>query len=249
MKWRDQLVSVSTKKAVTFDLAAVVTFPFTIFVEGNTDMTITDTLLGSSFIERAFVIVVERGGSVRWLLEHFFDADAQVKTDLLVTLKDSAQFSMKSVQVGGSVTNTKITLILDGQDSQAHIVGRVSSSGNGNHSYIVVQHHYAPDTTSSMELKAVVADASSLSYEGTITIEELGFRSTAHQEQKNLIVGSLAKVTSVPNLQVLTNDVKCGHGSAVSYVNEEHLFYLQSRGISLFEAEKMIIDGFLFIEA
>lgn len=222
-------------------------YPLTIIVPEQTVMTITDHISGLINTRRTIVLVLKEGSFVRWDTHHAVSNDAQITTDLTVMLAVSAQFTAGWVQTGGTMTKTTLIFELFGAHAQARMIGRLTGDGTGQHTYTALQLHKAPDTKSFVELKAVLADASRLRYEGTITIEETGDGSCAHQEQKNLIVGECAQVTSIPNLQVLTNDVQCGHGSAVSYLNEEHLFYLQSRGIDLAQAGRMIIQGFLSI--
>ena len=53
-----------------------------------------------------------------------------------------------------------------------------------------------------------------------------------------------AKAHSVPNLEILCDDVVCGHGSTVGPLEEEHLYYLQSRGLSQERAERVLLRGF-----
>lgn len=53
-----------------------------------------------------------------------------------------------------------------------------------------------------------------------------------------------AKANSVPNLEILCNDVICGHGSSVGPLENEPLYYLMSRGISRARAERVLVRGF-----
>ena len=53
-----------------------------------------------------------------------------------------------------------------------------------------------------------------------------------------------AKADAIPNLEIENNEVRCGHAASVGPVDEEALFYLQSRGISRREAERLIVFGF-----
>ena len=134
--------------------------------------------------------------------------------------------------------------MLAGQKSKVDVVGsyllidKIST-------FDVLQLHTAPKTTSSVELKTVLDGTAQFEYRGNIKIEQSAPGSSAHQENKNLVVSSQAKALSIPSLEALNDDVQCGHGSAVSYINEDHLFYLASRGIAQHVAKKMIIDGFI----
>ena len=73
-------------------------------------------------------------------------------------------------------------------------------------------------------------------------------RSSGFETNRNLVLSPGAKAHSVPNLEILCDDVICGHGSSVGPLEHEHLYYLQSRGISRERAERALIRGF-FSEA
>ena len=107
------------------------------------------------------------------------------------------------------------------------------------------QIHKAPKTCSSVVLKMVVKDRAHCAYKGRIFIDEQGSKTEASQHHKALVLSPKASVTSEPTLEVLTHDVVCNHGSAIAYLNQEHLEYLMSRGISDQHAERLIVDSFL----
>lgn len=137
------------------------------------------------------------------------------------------------------------SFMLVGPYAQVTLTGRVLLKEEGKQTITVEQLHHAPDTSSCLEIHAVLDDKSFLDYQGTITIEKEALRSKAFQTQKNLIISPQAQVTSIPNLQVLTHEVQCGHGSAVSHLNDDHLFYLQSRGLRYDAARQCMVAGFL----
>lgn len=139
----------------------------------------------------------------------------------------------------------KQLFLLSGKDAQVTVSGSYLLSGHAFATFEVMQLHKAPNTVSAVMLKAVLDDKAKFEYRGTITIEPEAQGSKAHQTNKNLIVSSHAQALSIPVLEALADDVQCGHGSAVSYVQEDHLFYLASHGIAQEQAKKMIIQGFL----
>ena len=69
-------------------------------------------------------------------------------------------------------------------------------------------------------------------------------RTRAHQTNRNVKLSAEAWAESVPNLEIETNDVICSHASAVSPVDEEQRFYLESRGVPTSIAERLIVEGF-----
>jgi Fe-S cluster assembly protein SufD len=59
-----------------------------------------------------------------------------------------------------------------------------------------------------------------------------------------MVLSESAKADAIPNLEIEANDVRCGHAASVGPVEEETLFYLQSRGIPRDEAERLVVTGF-----
>jgi Fe-S cluster assembly protein SufD len=69
-------------------------------------------------------------------------------------------------------------------------------------------------------------------------------RSDGYQKSSTLILSDDAKASAIPGLEILNNDVKCSHGATISNLSPDELFYLQTRGISRDEGEKLLTRGF-----
>jgi Fe-S cluster assembly protein SufD len=95
-----------------------------------------------------------------------------------------------------------------------------------------------------MFLKGAVADHAKSVFSGLIRIEKEGQKSNAHQTNRNLVLSDGAEAHSVPNLEILADDVRCGHGSAVGPLDEEQRYYLQSRGLDRPRADRLQVKGF-----
>jgi Fe-S cluster assembly protein SufD len=106
------------------------------------------------------------------------------------------------------------------------------------------QRHRAPETESDLLIKSVLFDQASLDYEGLIRIEKKAQRSNAYQRNDNLILGKGARVETKPELEILADDVRCGHGATIGGINEDVWFYLVSRGIDGRRAAALFLEGF-----
>src|SRR5436190_1119631 len=80
-----------------------------------------------------------------------------------------------------------------------------------------------------LTIKSVLFDESRLYCENLIRIEKDAQKVVASEQNKNLLIGEKSRVVSIPKLEVEANDVSCQHGAAISKLNNDHLFYLQSR--------------------
>jgi Fe-S cluster assembly protein SufD len=107
-----------------------------------------------------------------------------------------------------------------------------------------LQDHHAPRTESQLLFQGAVADQARSVYSGLIRIRRGAHGSNAFQTNNNLVLSEGAHADSVPNLDIDENDVRCSHASTVGPVDEEQLYYLESRGIEPAVAERLIVVGF-----
>jgi Fe-S cluster assembly scaffold protein SufB len=109
----------------------------------------------------------------------------------------------------------------------------------------VVVHHRAPNTRANTVLKGVGRDQAKVRFVGRIIIDENCGNTNSFLTERILLLSDQATAEAIPDLEILTDDVKCSHAASISRIPEEHIFYLQSRGIGRTEAEDMIVEGFL----
>ena len=140
--------------------------------------------------------------------------------------------------------DVKIEVVLNGEGATAKINGAYILNQSNVALVETTQHHRAPHTRTELMVKGGLKDRGAAEYRGTITIDKNAQGSYASQENKNMILGRDARVTSVPNLQVLTDDVRCFHGSAVGRIDDELLFYLCARGIGESQARHLLLKAF-----
>jgi Fe-S cluster assembly protein SufD len=81
-------------------------------------------------------------------------------------------------------------------------------------------------------------------YSGLIRVDPEAVRTRAYQTNRNIKLSADAWAHSVPNLEIETDDVVCSHASTVSPVDEDQLFYLESRGVPTTIAERLLVEGF-----
>ena len=119
-------------------------------------------------------------------------------------------------------------------------------SSNQVHDFRTHQLHLAPRTRSTLLSKGAVADESRSVYTGLIEIEKGAKRTDARQTNHNLLLSPAAHADSVPNLDIRENDVMCAHASSVGPLDELQRWYLESRGVTREDAERLMIQGFFY---
>lgn len=110
------------------------------------------------------------------------------------------------------------------------------------HFYI---HHLAPQTKSLLQARGVVSENARFVFNGWVGIDQKAQRSDSHQSSKALILSPYGEADVKPELDVFADDVKATHGATVGQVNEDEIFYLQSRGLPYKQALKCLSVSFL----
>jgi Fe-S cluster assembly protein SufD len=148
------------------------------------------------------------------------------------------------VTLGGDFSRTWKECTMAGEGAQSYMYGLYFSRDDQRFEHWTMQDHVAPHCTSDLLYKGALDDTSQGLYYGTIHIRPKAFRSDAYQANRNLALSSTARAMPHPRLEIENNDVRCTHGATVGKVSPEHLFYLQSRGIPVDEARRLIVFGF-----
>lgn len=139
----------------------------------------------------------------------------------------------------------QITINLDGEFSQAQIIGYVHANNDQHINLKTIISHRASHTTGSSFLKGVLLDSSQVTLHGMIQISPQAFDSQDQLTEKLLVLGQDAVGELKPELEILNHDVKASHATTISNIDASQLWYLQSRGLSPQEATLMLIKGFL----
>jgi Fe-S cluster assembly protein SufD len=148
------------------------------------------------------------------------------------------------IGLGGHLGRLDLGVDLDGAGAGTEVVGIFFGHRRQTLDYRLVITHRGRNTTSQVFLKGAVEDEAESIFTGLLKIEKDAKHSTAFETNRNLVLSQGAKAHSVPNLEILCNEVMCGHGSSVGPLDEEHLYYLMSRGISRRRAERLLVRGF-----
>lgn len=107
------------------------------------------------------------------------------------------------------------------------------------------QHHVKNTGKSSVLVRIAAQEASIVTCKGLIRIEAGNEKAHAHLSIRGLMLGDDAHIIAEPKLEVLTDDVICKHTASIQPLHEDQCFYLQGVGITLVNAERMLIDAFL----
>jgi len=149
-----------------------------------------------------------------------------------------------SVALGGYYARLRSDSRLAGIGGSSRLLALYFGEGDQMLDFRTLQDHSAPKTTSDLLFKGAVQDEANGVYSGLIRVRRGAEGTNAFQTNRNLVLSEGATAWSVPNLEIEENDVRCSHASAVGPVDEEQMYYLQSRGLPPRVAERLIVLGF-----
>ena len=165
-------------------------------------------------------------------------------TELAVTLREGARLDMCTVTLGGGHVRNNVIVRMKGEGCRCqanglYLVDREQECDN----YIFVE-HAMPRCTSSELYKGIVDDAARARFNGHVLVQDGAVKTEAYQTNRNILLTDKAHVDTRPFLEIYNDDVKCSHGSTIGQLDEQAMFYLQTRGISERTAITMLSYAF-----
>ena len=157
----------------------------------------------------------------------------------------NSQVSSHTFSLGGKQIRLDVRADLNAE--QAHFYGRgfYGINGEAHHDLYLSVHHHKPETNSELLYKGILQDKATGVFTGHIVIDQYAQKANAELLNKNLLLGEKALIQTRPQLEVYADDVKAGHGATVGRLDEEQLFYLESRGIKKLRALELLYQGFV----
>ena len=198
-------------------------------------------LLVSGVIE----LLARDSAHVKLLIDERWGAETQDFTTIRSRIGRSADVSVATIALGGRLVKHTIEALIEGEGANSVIRGIALGGANQHFDFVTLQDHEGPRTTSDVVIKAALAGTSRSVYYGITRVEESAKGAQANQENRNLLLSEHAKADSDPVLEILTADViRCGHGATVGPVDQEALFYLQTRALDYRASLQLLVQGF-----
>lgn len=187
---------------------------------------------------------VPNSARLRYLNVQSLPADAWQIASQLADVGSQATLVSSTAALGGNYARLRTDCSLSGRGATGDIVALSFADEHQTIDFRTFHSHIAPDTSSNLLFKGAIDDEARSIYTGLIRIGPEARGTNAFQTNRNLKLSDTAWAESVPNLEIENNDVACSHASTVGPVEEEQMFYLQSRGVPDDVAERLIVDGF-----
>ena len=226
-------------------------------------------------VNRRVLIVLEDGAQVRMLVcDHAMDAvnflatqvvEIFVGRDAVLDLYELEETHNSTVRVSnmyvrqdsgsnvllngmtltGGTTRNSVDVTLAGEGAEINLCGMVIADKNqhvDNHTAI---DHAVPRCTSNELFKYVLDDQATGAFAGLVLVRPGAQHTSSQQTNRNLCATREARMYTQPQLEIYADDVKCSHGATVGQLDENALFYMQQRGISIKEARLLLEFAFV----
>jgi Fe-S cluster assembly protein SufD len=237
-----QIVDISTGEQPTFQ-------PRNLFIaEQGSKAAIIHRFIGNdvatSFINGVSEIVVHENANLNyWMLEQHASNEQHIQTTQVYQERNS-NFKTGTFTFGGKLVRNDLNIAVNGEGCETHLNGISLTDGNMHVDHHTVVDHLKPHCESNENYKGILSGKSTGVFNGKVFVRPDAQKINAFQNNQNILLSDDATINSKPELEIYADDVKCSHGSTTGELDEEALFYLQSRGVNPTEAKKMMINAF-----
>ena len=163
-------------------------------------------------------------------------AGCEGEAEFEITLAEGASLRMVFLSLDGKTIRNRIHVSLEGRHAECDLSGLYLPREAQEMGFDIRMDHLVPDCRSTQLFKSIVDDGAVARFFGLIKVVPDAQKTEAYQANHNLLLSESARAYTKPQLEIYADDVKCSHGATVGRLNEDELFYMRSRGISLPEA-------------
>ncbi|MBP6343054.1 MAG: Fe-S cluster assembly protein SufD [Candidatus Omnitrophica bacterium] len=174
------------------------------------------------------------------------DSPKAIHIGAVRTTQDAnSQLEAFSLAIGSQMARNNISVASNGEGTDSILDGLYVLGGSqevDNHTLI---DHRQPNCTSHQLYKGILNDQSHAVFNGKIFVQPIAQKTNSYQLNKHLLLGKECRVDTKPQLEIAADDVKCTHGATIGQLNEDEVFYLQTRCIGKEDAVRMLSRGFV----
>ena len=171
-------------------------------------------------------------------------ANASLIDNTYVDQKGKSDVKVHTFSFGGKLTRNNLNFYQNGEYMDSTMKG-VTILGEKQHvDHHTLVHHIEPNCESHQDYKGIYGDSSTGVYNGKIIVDKIAQKTNAFQKNNNILISDKATINTKPQLEIFADDVKCSHGCTIGQLDEDAMFYMQTRGIPEKEARALLMYAF-----
>jgi Fe-S cluster assembly protein SufD len=202
---------------------------------------LTDANTFTNTVGEAFV--GEKGNLDHYLIQDEGPRASQVHTRAAQQKSDSV-YSSQTVTFSGEVVRNNATIEADGTFCESNLFGLCVGKNEMHVDNHTRMDHVQPDCTSNELYKHVLNDESTAVFNGKVFVSRGSQRIDAYQQNDTIVLTKDAQIYTKPELEIYADDVVCSHGATTGQLDDEHIFYIRSRGLSKRRARILLLQAF-----
>ncbi|MBR1803798.1 MAG: Fe-S cluster assembly protein SufD [Muribaculaceae bacterium] len=171
--------------------------------------------------------------------------DTSRVSSLFVEQHEGSSVLVDGITLMNGITRNNYHVQVVGEHASTELLGMTIASGRQHVDTRSFVSHNVPRCTSNQMFKYVLADDAIGAFAGKVLIKEGCPRVEAYQGNRNLCASPTAKMYTKPQLEIYTDDVKASHGTTIGQLDEEALFYMRTRGVSMESARRLLMQAFM----
>ncbi len=215
-------------------------------VGAHASATIVIKHTGQAQLSELLSVIVGPGARVKLVTLQLWEDDAVHLAQHDAVVGKDAQFTHIAITLGGKIVRLNSNVSYDGPGGEAQMLGLYFADAGQHLEHRTYVDHNTPNATSDVLYKGALQgkDARSV-WIGDVLIRPEAKGIDTYELNRNLVLTEGARADSVPNLEIETGEIEgAGHASSTGRFDEEHLFYLMSRGIDEKTARRLVVRGF-----
>ena len=161
-----------------------------------------------------------------------------------ISQQKNSNVRMHTFSLGGKLTRNNLNFYLNGTNANSTLKGVTILEDKQHVDHYTLVDHIKSNCDSHQDYKGVFSEGAVGVFNGKIHVDRIAQKTNAFQQNNNILLDDKATVNTKPQLEIFADDVKCSHGCTVGQLDEEALFYLQSRGIPKKEARALLTYAF-----
>jgi Fe-S cluster assembly protein SufD len=155
-----------------------------------------------------------------------------------------SQANLHLLSFGGQLARVDLDVLLDGEGANCLLNGLTLVRDRQYSDAHVRVEHARPHGASQQSFKCVLDGQARTVFDGMIHVRPHAQKTDARQSNRNLLLSKQAQANANPRLEILADDVKCGHGSTTGFLDPDAWFYLRARGIPAGQARALLVHAF-----
>ena len=163
---------------------------------------------------------------------------------LFVRAGEASSFKHLNLTVSAGFIRNNVDALISGKGAAVSFKGLSLGDGNAHIDNHLEIEHLVPETESNTVYRGVYNETANGNFDGAIVVQPEAQKTVALQSTKSILLSEKASSNAKPELKIWADDVKCSHGAAVGQLDEEALFYLQSRGMPYEKAKALLVEAF-----